>query len=127
MDDLLDRYVNYLRYERNASPHTVRNYHSDLLQFRDYLKHGNPEAKVDVTAVDALAIRGFLAHLFEHEKKKSSIGRKLAAVRAFYKFLAKKGVLSANPVIRVISSGVLGLSTIVPLDKTLTSMDTGGS
>ncbi len=110
MDDLLDRYVNYLRYERNASPHTVRNYHSDLLQFRDHLKHGNPEAKVDVTAVDALAIRGFLAHLFEHEKKKSSIGRKLAAVRAFYKFLAKEGVLSANPAATV---------STPKLDKTL--------
>ncbi len=110
MDDLLDRYVNYLRYERNASPHTVRNYHSDLLQFRDHLKHGNPEAKVDVTAVDALAIRGFLAHLFEHEKKKSSIGRKLAAVRAFYKFLAKEGVLAANPAATV---------STPKLDKTL--------
>lgn len=110
MDDLLDRYVNYLRYERNASPHTVRNYHSDLLQFRDYLKHGTPEAKVDVTVVDALAIRGFLAHLFEHEKKKSSIGRKLAAVRAFFKFLAKEGVLAANPAATV---------STPKLDKTL--------
>jgi integrase/recombinase XerC len=110
MDDLLDRYVNYLRYERNASPHTVRNYHSDLVQFRDYLKRGNPEVTVNVTAVDALAIRGFLAHLFEHEKKKSSIGRKLAAVRAFYKFLAKEGVLAANPAATV---------STPKLDKTL--------
>src|SRR5579872_2195228 len=97
MDDMIDRYINYLRYERNASPHTVRNYQSDLLQFRDYLKGGNAEATVDVGKVDALSIRGFLAHLFEREKKKSSIGRKLAAVRAFYKFLVKDGVLAANP------------------------------
>src|SRR5579872_2744744 len=97
MDDMIDRYINYLRYERNASPHTVRNYQSDLLQFRDYLKGGNAEATVDVGKVDALSIRGLLAHLFEREKKKSSIGRKLAAVRAFYKFLVKDGVLAANP------------------------------
>ncbi len=97
MDKLIDRYVNYLRYERNASPHTIRNYLSDLLQFRDYLRAGDPAAAVDVRTIDALRIRGFLAFLFEREKMKSSIARKLAAVRAFYKFLAKEGVLEANP------------------------------
>ena len=97
MDELLQRYLNYLRYERNASPHTIRNYESDLLQFRDYLKDGDRDAKVDVATVDALRIRGFLSQLFEREKKKSSIGRKLAAVRAFYKFLSKEGVIAANP------------------------------
>ncbi len=97
MDDLIDRYINYLRYERNASPHTIRNYQSDLRQFRDYLKGGDPEATVDVRSIDALRIRGFLAFLFEREKKKTSIARKLAAVRAFYKFLAKDHVLAENP------------------------------
>jgi len=97
MDELLERYMNYLRYERNASPHTIRNYHSDLLQFRDYLKGGDQQAAVEIRSIDALRIRGFLASLFEREKKKTSIARKLAAVRAFYKFLAKEGVLGANP------------------------------
>jgi integrase/recombinase XerC len=97
MDELLTRYVNYLRYERNASPHTIRNYQSDLVQFRDYLKEANAESTVDVRTIDALHIRGFLAYLFGREKKKTSIARKLAAVRAFYKFLEKEGVLAANP------------------------------
>src|SRR5579872_7021091 len=97
MDDMIDRYINYLRYERNASPHTIRNYQSDLLQFRDYLKGGVQEAVVEMRSIDAVRIRGFLAFLFEREKKKTSIARKLAAVRAFYKFLAKEGVLEANP------------------------------
>ena len=82
MDELIERYIQYLQYERNASPHTIRNYHSDLRQFRDYLQGGDPEAKVDLGAIDALRIRGFLALLFEREKKKTSIARKLAAVRA---------------------------------------------
>jgi len=81
-----------------------------LLQFQDYLKGGNPEAEVDVRAVDALSIRGFLAHLFECENKKTSIGRKLAAVRAFYKFLAKEGVVAASPAATV---------STPKLDKTL--------
>src|SRR5208282_366741 len=96
MNQLIERYITYLRYERNASPHTIRNYHSDLLQFRDYLQGGGPDAKVDVQSITALRIRGFLAFLFEREKKKTSIARKLAAVRAFFKFLAKEGVLAAN-------------------------------
>lgn len=42
MDDLIERFVNYLQYERNASPHTIRNYRSDLIQFRDFLSQGQP-------------------------------------------------------------------------------------
>jgi len=110
MDELIDRYLNYLRYERNASPHTIRNYQSDLQQFHDYLKGGDPQAAVDVRSIDALRIRGFLAFLFEREKKKTSIARKLAAVRAFYKFLAKDHVLAENPAATV---------STPKLDKTL--------
>lgn len=97
MDNLIERYVNYLQYERNASPHTIRNYRSDLVQFRNFLTQGRPKVSVDVTRVDALRIRGFLAYLFEREKKKSSIARKLAAVRAFFKFLSREGVLAESP------------------------------
>jgi len=97
MDDLIERYIHYLQYERNASPHTVRNYRSDLLQFRDFLAQGQPAAKVSLKSIDALRIRGFLAFLFEQEKKKTSIARKLAAVRAFFKFLSRERVLAENP------------------------------
>lgn len=97
MNKLIERYVNYLQYERNASPHTIRNYRSDLLQFRDYLAQGRPKASVDLRQVDPLRIRGFLAFLLEGEKQKSSIARKLAAVRAFFKFLSREGELAQNP------------------------------
>ena len=97
MDELIERYVNYLQYERNASAHTIRNYRSDLLQFRDYLARGAREAEVDVTSIDGLHIRGFLSILYEKREKKSSIARKLSAVRAFFKFLRREGVLAENP------------------------------
>jgi integrase/recombinase XerC len=97
MDELLARYLNYLRYERNASPHTIRNYESDLVQFRDYLKGGDADAKIDLGTVTTQRIRGFLSQLFESEKKKTSIARKLASIRAFYKFLERDGALAANP------------------------------
>jgi integrase/recombinase XerC len=97
MEHLIDRYTYYLQNERNASPHTVRNYRSDLMQFRDFLTQTEPGTLVSIHSVDALRVRSFLAFLYQHEKKKTSIARKLAAVRAFLKFLCREGILSANP------------------------------
>jgi integrase/recombinase XerC len=97
MNDLIERYIHYLKYERNASAHTIRNYHSDLVQFRDFLAEGNKDAAVDVNAINAIRIRAFLSHLFEKQEMKSSIARKLAAIRAFFKFLARERLIAENP------------------------------
>jgi integrase/recombinase XerC len=97
MDELIERYIQYLKYERNASPHTIRNYHSDLVQFRDFLAGKDRDAAVDVNGVNALRIRAFLAHLFQMREQKSSIARKLAAIRAFFKFLAREHLIAENP------------------------------
>jgi len=96
MDDLIDRYIDYLENERNASPHTVRSYRTDLLQFHDFLKGGDPKAAVDLSSVDALRVRAFLASLAERDRKRTSIARRLAGVRAFFKFLVREGVVGAN-------------------------------
>ena len=68
MDELIERYMRYLQYERNASPHTLRNYRSDLLQFRAFLA-GDGDAP-EVSLIDALSIRGFLAFLFAVDRIK---------------------------------------------------------
>lgn len=97
MDELFDLYFRYLQFERNASPHTLRNYRADLLQFRDFLKREQPELPLTVESIDAVRIRAFLAHLFEAHRKKTSIARKLAALRAFFKFMVHEGKLTQNP------------------------------
>ncbi len=97
MDKLIERYVNYLRVEKNASPHTIRNYRSDLTQFRDFLVQHDAERKIAVRSVTPLKIRAFLAFLFEKERKKTSIARKLAALRAFFKFLSREKLLHQDP------------------------------
>ena len=97
MTELIMRYIQYLQYERNASPHTIRNYRSDLKQFRDFLIQHSGEEKVAIKSIDALRIRAYLAHLFEAEKKKTSIVRKLSAVRAFFKFLMRERAIAENP------------------------------
>lgn len=97
MEDLIERYAEYLRVERNASPHTIRNYRSDLLQFRDYLAGGKSGTRIHIRSIDVLRIRGFLAHLLANEKKKTSIARKISAIRAFLKFLVREHLLAENP------------------------------
>jgi integrase/recombinase XerC len=84
-------FIAYLRNERNVSPNTERNYLSDLEQFADFL------GEVEPAGVDHRRIRDFIGHLIKQKEKKSSIARKLSAIRSFYKFLNRKGVMTGNP------------------------------
>jgi integrase/recombinase XerC len=91
----IDQFIRYLATERNVSGHTLNAYRSDLEQFRDFLfreRGGDAGAE----AVDHLLIRRYLA-LLHKSHKKSSIGRKLAAIRAFFKYLLRLGKVAKNP------------------------------
>jgi integrase/recombinase XerC len=80
---------------QNASEHTVRNYASDLDQFRIYFAiPGEPEPTVG--QIDALAIREWLGHLYQQRLTAVSMRRKLAAVRSFFKFLLREGLAEKN-------------------------------
>jgi integrase/recombinase XerC len=96
MQTAIDEYLRYLVAERNASPHTLRNYRSDLRQFLAYLAEGDGGAPAP-EGVDVLAVRGFLARLHGERLARASIARKLAALRAFFRFLCRRGRLRANP------------------------------
>jgi integrase/recombinase XerC len=101
MEQLLSQFFEHLRYERNVSQHTLRNYQSDLEQFVDHLAPAHPKnGKRDLPAltdIDHITIREWLAALHTAQKKKSSIARKLAALRTFLQFLVREGVLEQNP------------------------------
>ncbi len=84
-------FLTYLRNERTVSPHTLRSYHSDLEQLSAFL--GDKE----LSAVDHQMLRRFIAHLLQDEVKKSSIARKLSAIRAFFRYLNREGFLTSNP------------------------------
>ena len=100
MQKFIDAFLQHLRYERNSSEHTLRNYESDLVQFYDYLapadKHGLRRS-VELHAIDNLTIREYMAGLYQKKKKKSSIHRKVAALRTFFRFLCREGLLDVNP------------------------------
>lgn len=100
LDDLLTQFLDHLRYERNVSAHTLRNYESDLRQFLDYLAPADEKGKRQeppLGQIDHLTIREWLATLHSDQKKKTSIARKLAALRTFFQFLVREGVLELNP------------------------------
>ncbi|MCP4396275.1 MAG: tyrosine recombinase [bacterium] len=104
MDDFIDLFIDYLRDERNLSAHTVKNYHSDLTQFRDFLQglrlccHEEKETpSIDIQRIDRMAIQSFLGHLYSQKLEKSSIARKLSTLKSFFRFLWKKSYIPANP------------------------------
>src|ERR1051325_1042 len=109
MQNYIDDFLKHLKYERNASPHTLRNYEIDLVQFYDHVappdKEGN-RREVDIRVLDNLTIRDFMATLYEQKKKKISIHRKVASLRTFFKSLCREGVLELNPAMLVASPRV---------------------
>lgn len=96
----IDEFLQHLKYERNLSEHTLRNYASDLEQFYNHVAppdQNNQRRDVSIREIDHLVIRDFMASLYEKQKKKSSIHRKIAAIRTFFRFLCREGYLEINP------------------------------
>jgi integrase/recombinase XerC len=87
----LATFLLHLRNEKNVSPHTERSYRSDLEQLADFL------GDRDLAGIGHQDLRQFLGHLITRKVKKSSLARKLSAVRAFFKYLNREGIVSGNP------------------------------
>ncbi len=77
--------------ERNASPHTIKAYTTDLAQFAEYV---GPQGWSDI---DHVLLRGYLSKLYERGLSKTSVARALAALRSLYRWLAQEGVVDQNP------------------------------
>ncbi|NNE68486.1 MAG: site-specific integrase, partial [Pyrinomonadaceae bacterium] len=100
LDEQLEQFFQHLRYERNVSEHTLRNYLSDLGQFHAFLspekKDGTRKA-VPIEEIDHITIREWMGDLHGQDKKKTSIARKLASLRTFFQFLVREGIIEVNP------------------------------
>jgi integrase/recombinase XerC len=96
MKRAIDKFLEYLRSVKNASPHTVANYGKDLKQFLAYLTPPGVETP-GLAKINHQMIREFVGHLHEEGLEKSSIARKLAALRSFFKYCVREGFLKDNP------------------------------
>ncbi|MFZ1702134.1 MAG: site-specific tyrosine recombinase/integron integrase [Pyrinomonadaceae bacterium] len=92
----INQFLQHLKYERNLSPHTLRNYASDLEQFQQHLFSIEKRDDFPVEQIDRLTIREWMASLHVRNKK-ASVARKLASLRTFFQFLIREGKLESNP------------------------------
>src|SRR5471030_733183 len=106
---LVRQFLDYLKLEKHFSDYTVKSYGADLIQFGQFLcgEIGTAAQSQSYTAglscderqlkCEPLTIREFLAYLYGQNYTKSTTARKLATLRSFYKFLIRRGLVSANP------------------------------
>jgi len=93
MTDTPAAFLRYLAVEKDASPHTLKSYGNDLRQFESFLA----AERVTATELSPRHIRAFLVALHARGLDPASVGRKLAAVRSWLRFLVRRGVLERNP------------------------------
>jgi len=93
MERHIDKFIRYLEIEKNYSEHTILNYRLDLEGFRKF------SVETEIEKVDYLLLRKYLAALKEQGLSARSIGRKISALRSFFKFLVREGLLKTNPIL----------------------------
>ena len=96
MKQAIEKYLEYLRVVRNSSPHTILNYGKDLEQFLTFLSPPGTDAP-PLASVRHTLIREFVGHLHDQGLEKSSVARKLAALRSFFKYCVREGLVAENP------------------------------
>ena len=93
---IIERFIEYMALERGASPHTRRAYRQDLELFAAFLQEQG--ISLDVTRIDHLTIRLYLGHLYQEKRiKRASVIRKLASLRAFFRYMKREGMVEKNP------------------------------
>lgn len=118
MKKYIDRFIDFLKVEQGVSPHTLRAYTKDLKEFSEFLD----EEPKDIGYLD---IRSYIASLHHRDLKKSSISRKLAAIRSYFKYLHREGYVKQNPAKLVASPRVpKTLPRFLDIDETFLLMDT---
>ena len=127
MKETIEKFLHFLKNERNVSPHTLTNYGSDLRQFLKYLSppSDNPaesfrtaKESLSPADIDHRLIREYLGHLHDQGLEKSSIARKLTALRSFFKFCHREGLVQKN-VARLVATPKLPkrVPNVVPAEE----------
>lgn len=96
---MLDSFISYLNFERRSSPHTILAYQQDLAQFQAFLIYTFDG--LTTQSAEYSHIRSWIVSLVEVENSSRTVNRKIASLRAYYKFLLKKEAISKDPTTKV--------------------------
>jgi len=99
LKDLSRQFLAFLKFNRNVSPHTLRAYETDVTQFLAHLsgRHERPGSALALSHFDTDGVRGYLGELHDRGNSRASSARRLAAVRAFAKYLVREELLPDDP------------------------------
>ena len=109
---MINQFLNYLRYERNASPQTVQTYEESLREFESYISLR--DTGLSLQAVDADLIRDWMESLMDKGNTASTINKKLSALRSFYRFSLRRKLVEKDP-----AHGIVGPKKSKPLPQFL--------
>jgi len=94
-----ESYLNYLRYEKRYSVHTIRSYETDLDQFLEFLENSDSG---DIAEIDFRGVRAWIVSLMEKGISGRSVNRKITTLRSFFKFLMREQVIDKNPMDKIV-------------------------
>ena len=98
MNDNINKFLDYLKYEKNFSDYTVINYKKDLEKFTKFLE----KEKIDnINNINLSIIRNYLVFLHNLKLSKKTICRHISTLRTFFKFLSKRSIINNNPMLLI--------------------------
>ncbi|MEI6832112.1 MAG: tyrosine recombinase XerC [Candidatus Omnitrophota bacterium] len=97
MEKYIEKFIRYMEIEKNYSTHTILNYKLDLQNFSRFL------SGTELEKIDYLMLRKYLAVLKEKNLGVRSVGRRLSALRSFFRFLSREGYIKTNPILMLSS------------------------
>ena len=92
---LVSQFVDYMRYERNMSPRTIRSYSEDLDDFESFFR--NLDDQLSWETIDRDIIREWVERMMDRGNSATSVNRRLSSLRSFYRFALKRGMVEVNP------------------------------
>jgi integrase/recombinase XerC len=96
---MVEKFLDYLRFERNFSKHTILSYCNDLRQFSAFLKRTYEIENLQEATTTM--IRSWMAEMMQEKISARSVIRKISALRTFYHFLLKEGILTLDPTVKI--------------------------
>jgi integrase/recombinase XerC len=95
---MFQEFIQFLQYEKRCSEHTITAYQTDLAQLEEFFEL---KSTTEMNDLNPMAIRSWVVHLIDCGLSNRSVNRKIAALRTFFKWLRKEGVVNSNPMAKI--------------------------